>query len=185
MQCRYWPDPLLPKCCQTDLSCDDNIDCTAESCNTDTNTCVQTLVPDQVPKCCWTAADCNDGNPSTTDTCNSNKECVNTSACGCNEANPVCNDSNVCTKGTCADCECSYAMIEDCCTKDEECPSYGKCMVPICILATNTCSSAVLYNCCENDSHCMAGGTWDDGNDCTLDLCIVGECRHIVTGDEC
>jgi hypothetical protein len=184
-QCHHGPDLTMVGCCQTDFDCNDNSDCTTEYCNTDTNNCVTALVPDQDPKCCWLSAQCDDGNQYTVDSCGSENQCINGSPCACNAENPNCSDNNICTTDTCDDCQCKYTQIDGCCIKDNQCPSYGICAAPHCNLTTHSCGALEIYNCCEDNSHCTTGGPWDDGDDCTLDICLFNECRHIKPADGC
>jgi hypothetical protein len=183
-QCRHTTPPELADCCDTDEECDDGLECTAEYCDPETNLCFFEAVPDQNPTCCMEDEDCDDMNPYTVDHCSAEKYCyTNTPLC----PEWFCSDNNVCTLDECdlAIGECKHQKIEGCCTMDKHCDPDDSCILGYCNLATHTCVNPEITNCCETDSDCTAGGAWDDGDDCTWDICLFNECRHIKLGDSC
>ena len=183
-QCRYWADPILEYCCTSDDMCDDGSYCTTDYCNTDTNTCVITLTPLD-PPCCLDDLECDDGNPFTKDICSSEQQCTYEPSCLCLEEFGNCNDSNPCTVDSCESCMCKFTWIDGCCTEDSQCTSEYACMQSHCNQASHACVNLELYNCCNTDDHCTTGGAWDDGNDCTWDMCVAGTCRHVTPEDGC
>jgi len=181
-QCRFTTPPELADCCVDDVECDDELDCTVDACDPVTNLCVNEVPLEPIWPCCDVHEDCDDGNAYTVNYCTSEKECAGV---GCKHFD--CNDNNICTTDA-FDFPldgCKHTKIKDCCTMDKQCPADGECTLSYCNMATNECINLEIFNCCEEDSNCTDGGSWDDDDDCTLDLCIAGECRHIVTGDEC
>jgi len=185
--CRYSPNPALPDCCDTDADCDDGIACTAEHCDQGMQTCVKSLVPGQVPPCCWTDAECDDEDPFTIEQCVKNQCSNQVPYCPCIGGNP-CNDNNQCTTETCENCQCKYTPLPGCCTSDAGCDASilteGKpCATAKCI--NYQCLSVTIPGCCDSDSVCGPGGKWDDGDLCSLDLCVAGRCRHLTNDPEC
>jgi hypothetical protein len=151
--------------CTADAQCNDNNDCTTDTCNTGTGACVFTnnTNPCSDGNAC-TSNDtcgggtcnagpptvCNDNNVCTTDTCNPSTGCVFT-----NNTNP-CNDGNACTNGdTCGGGTCNGGPPAVCndnnvCTTDTCSPSTG------CVFTNNT-------NPCNDGNGCTTGDTCGGG----------------------
>jgi hypothetical protein len=182
-QCRHSTPPGYGDCCFNDADCEDDYYCTSEYCNTDTNTCVVALIPLD-PPCCEVDAQCDDGDPNTVDYCGAGGKCAYLNLF-CVPGS--CNDFNPCTYDFC-DIEiamCHYSAGKPCCNTDKVCQSNGLCQPAHCNLQTGLCEQLDFYNCCETDIDCAAGGAWDDGDDCTWDICLFNECRHIKLDDGC
>ncbi len=148
--------------------CDDENDCTTDSCVN--GTCVFTLIV------------CDDGDPCTTDKC-VRGGCV---------YNPMpCDDGNSCTTDTCIGGTCQYNSLPDCCSSNAACADNDPCTNDTCI--SGTCAniyivcddgnSCTIDNCVDgicvstNDPLCCNNGAGcDDGNACTNDICVAGIC---------
>ncbi len=167
----------------TTIDCDDSVDCTIDSCNEDTDTCDHTtndivcednLFCNGADRCHVTSGCIHAGSPCDAGTvCNEvSEECV---ACMMDEH---CNDDIDCTIDRCINNACDHqalsSMCEDnlfcngieICKLTEGCKSLGNpCLKGVCDEATDFCAN------CLTDSDC------DDGDDCTDDTCIIGECE--------
>ena len=178
----------------TAVNCNDNVDCTVDSCNESTDSCDH--APDN--------AVCDDGN-----FCNGNEICDAVNGClpgetvnctddgmfcngteSCSEANDSCGSSgNPCLPGTVCDeenDECDEVPVEGC-ISDAECDDGIFCN------GVETCSVAHVYTkSCETPpvtGVCMAGTPIDcnDGVDCTIDSCneAMDKCDHAPDNAVC
>lgn len=136
-QCVHAP---LPNCCQTAAQCDDGNACT-------TDICVQGV-------CVHQPLNCDDGNPCTIDSC-VNGQCVNI---------PVnCDDGNPCTIDSCVNGQCihQFAPAGTPCIGPSPCRRY----------ACNGQGGCIDIGAAPNGTPC------DDGNPCTInDVCVNGVC---------
>jgi hypothetical protein len=159
-------------CSNTPIECDDGNPCTTDTCDPATG-CVFT------PEC-TTAAECDDGDACTTDTC---------SALGCCEHTPVvCDDDNSCTTDTC-DSETGCVFTPECLTPadcddgnectDEVCTAQGCCENPP--ITCDDDNSCTMDSCdpatgCVFDPGCDGPADCNDGNECTDDICTAQGC---------
>jgi hypothetical protein len=159
-------------CSNTPIECDDGNPCTTDTCDPATG-CVFT------PEC-TTAAECDDGDACTTDTC---------SALGCCEHTPVvCDDDNSCTTDTC-DSETGCVFTPECLTPadcddgnectDEVCTAQGCCENPP--ITCDDDNSCTMDSCdpatgCVFDPGCDGPADCNDGNECTDDVCTAQGC---------
>ncbi len=161
-------------------SCNDNNDCTADSCDAATGKCVYKSKAD--------GAFCADGDPCTVgDTCKVGK---------CTAGGPKCNDKNPCTVDKCdpQSGACSAVAGNDGakCTDDQLCTSDDKCKAGKCGGVAVKCddkNSCTADSCDPKTGKCTSkaspdGGNCDDGNQCTLgDTCKAGKC--VAGVDKC
>ena len=167
--------------------CEDNIFCTADSCNKTSGNCVYDAAGMNGTPCddsnvctlgdnckagvcsIGIAKDCNDNNPCTDDLCDKGK------GCNPNFNSKACDDANACTKDDICkfgDCEGNILTCNDGnpCT-DEVCePKKG------CIPSANTAICDDNSKCTQGDAckNTVCGGSpvdCDDGNICTDDSC--------------
>ena len=128
---------------------------------------------------------CDDANPCTVDSC------LPTSGCQSVPTDGECDDNNECTTGdACKNGWCVPAGTADCddgnsCTQDSCDPPTGCVHEPL----GGSCSDG--DPCTSNDQcvngACVAGPGLDcnDGNSCTLDSCVDGQCHHENIDAEC
>jgi hypothetical protein len=143
----------------TPPDCDDNVGCTADSCDEVEDICVNT--PD-------------DGACDDADVCTGTETCdpVN----DCQPGNPlVCDDGNLCTTDSCDPVAgCIYTPVE--CPVGEQCdPADGQCKVPAECEVDADCDDGLYCNgeeICDMGT-CIAGTppNCDDGVGCTADSC--------------
>jgi subtilisin-like proprotein convertase family protein len=142
--------------------------------------------------CCTTSAQCDDSNPCTSGSCLGN-QCIQEAISGCCEFDGDCIDENPCTMGYCMANRCRYARVNAgvCCWSpadanpstgtpwspaerqahaDLQCLDAHACTTDTCNLATTTCEHQPRPGCCITGSQC------DDGDPCTWDLCVLGQC---------
>ena len=174
-------------CSGTPKVCDDQNDCTLDSCTADTGKCSNVARADgsscndgsvctqneacDKGSCVGVKITCDDGNPCTDDVCDP------VGGCAAKNNTAACDDGNACTAGdACLDGTCkagaSPTKCDDAnpCTADSCDPAAG------CVNANNTevCNDSDL---CTIDDKCADGacaGTakkCDDGNVCTDDAC--------------
>jgi len=188
-------------------ACDDNVDCTVDTCDESQDICLFT--PDdsrcadvffcngaetchQVNGClAGTPVGCDDGVPCTLD--------------ACNEANDVCvviPDDSSCDDGLfCNGNEVCDVMVG--CVPDSNavCDDNVPCTISLCDELTDTCAFIPDDEMCDDDVFCngpefcdTTGGcqlgtapNCDDAIDCTLDLCDegAGTCRHVSDHATC
>ena len=176
-------------------TCDDNNDCTVDSCDEDTGQCDNGALINE---------DCDDGNPCTHgDICIGANcigepfsvseappecHCINDFACWALEDGSVCNGFLHCDKVFDADvgvCKLVEGSIPDCddgidCT-DDFCEPQGGCQHEV---VHDVCDDGhdCTLNLCNVNNGCwfMGGpGGCDDDNECTVDFCDLDEgCTH-------
>ena len=180
--------------------CNDNNDCTDDSCGADgncentpnNNDCDDSNACTEGDQCAdgscqpGTAVDCNDKNPCTDDSCAPAEGCKNTP----NDAE--CGDGDLCTQGDkCADGACQPGTEKDCddnndCT-DDACGAGGDCEnTP----NNNDCEDG---DACTVGDQCAAGACesgpekdCNDNNPCTDDSCGVdGNCENAPNTSPC
>ncbi len=158
--------------------CEDDIACTADSCEADTG-CVHTP----------SAKACNDANPCTIDLCEGFKGCQHLARIG------LCDDDNPCTNGeSCIGGQCQGNSPTICddgnpCTQDD-CDTLHGCVVT----AVAEASPCAPENACNQagacaQSKCIGSDpvNCDDANPCTVDACIkaTGQCQHAANIGAC
>ena len=177
--------------------CNDNIDCTFDTCDTSTGTCR------------YTPYSCDDHNQCTTDMCRGNAGCSNvTGVFFCTDGNPCtagdhceagycvttgptpCDDGNICTGDSCnPSVGCVFAPTTGAgCSDGNACTGGDLCVNGSCQPGPPvTCNDG---NACTNDSCDAQAGCYaadvtnacDDGQSCTVDdVCVEGVCTGVVT----
>jgi von Willebrand factor type A domain-containing protein len=143
----------------TPINCEDNNECTADSCSKNSDQCAHDPVTP--------GTSCDDG-----DICTVDGKCGDDDDEGkCISQPKNCNDNNVCTNDTCdsqadcdpekdEDCGCVHNPNTDPCDDNNPCTEHDTC-------ANGDCHGTPIEGCkrCENPGDC------DDGNDCTDDVC--------------
>ena len=179
-------------CAYTPL-CDDGDPCTEVYCQPVVELCEWWTVP----LCCESDSDCDDANPCSIDTCLEDGKC---SRSGISELPDCCATVDDCTNGGpwddgddwtddyCYNFQCMHVIPPLCnCASDGACESLlgeklGPCEFTKC---PDGCSCVKYWvdGCCETDADC------EDGEDCTLDACIEGECKNnwvcLADGNPC
>ncbi|NUN12058.1 MAG: hypothetical protein HUU55_00325 [Myxococcales bacterium] len=177
-------------CCTTDSDCNDTNPCTIDTCDPNTNKCVNSGNND--PNCCFVVADCDDGDPCTAEACVGNI-CKFGPVAGCCYTTADCTSPLLCIKNKCLEC----GIDSDCddgsaCTADI-CGDNGKCqhISVVCndqtVCTTDSCNPAVgcvfsPISCLDNDlctsdgCHPVSGCIYppadcDDNSVCTTDSC--------------
>ncbi len=179
-------------CCDANNAasvCNDKKNCTIDSCNTTTNTCVN--VPNGVTECCDTVAQCDDGDCATLDTCDTSSLCSHKADPYACKFDSDCDDGKPCTTDSCGvganGCGgCTHALVTDCCESDLFCiakdkansPYAAVCHSATCDLATHFCAIAEKGDCCLNDKDALT--KCDDSNPCTVEYCQNNQCRHSI-----
>ncbi|MGB0714310.1 MAG: IPTL-CTERM sorting domain-containing protein [Phycisphaerae bacterium] len=171
--------------------CDDSIDCTVDSCDTNTDSCQNSplddlcdnnLFCDGVEVCdpnngcqAGPAPDCNDSVGCTVDSCNEDTDsCDNLpsdAACDdgafCNGVE-TCDPNNDCQAGSAPNCDDSVGCTVDSCNEDtDSCDNMPN---------DAACDDGAFCNgveVCDPDNDCQAGTppNCDDSVDCTIDTC--------------
>ena len=195
-KCSDFACNALGICVGTPKSCDDGIECTLDTCDSNTGSCTH-----DASKCeCSVANDikCDDGNPCTINDCNlgtktcthvpGNKDTQCRSASGqCDSpatcdglsstcpSNPFLPEKSSCT-GTdlCSDFACNALGI--CVGTPKSCDDGITCTLDSCDSSTGSCTHDASKCECSiaNDPKC------DDGNPCTIDDCNLASksCTH-------
>lgn len=184
--CRVGPNSAIEKCCN-----DDDDDCESDEICLD-NQCIECDV-DFNPLC-------EDGNPCTTGACDfASKLCTYEGVEGCCLESKDCNDGNKCTVTSCnvAANTCNEAIVvPGCCNSDVDCDNNIECDLDVCL--GSTCRHGpdpTKPNCCGVDIS-LGFLKCDDGNDCTLSVCVddgsgddpfagdgIGICTHVDQED--
>ena len=167
--------------CATDEDCDDEIDCTADSCDTEAGKCGHT--PQD--------AICDDGNLCTDDSCVVGVGCVygnNSVVC----APSTCASGDFLPEVNCKDGACPNPVPEDCndgdvCTGTETCDPLSGCVsgTPLNCDDGEPCNGTEI---CNPKSGCAAGEllVCDDGDACNgVEFCQVGEGCQEGTAPDC
>ena len=180
------PDKCLAAKCVAGAAkvCNDNQQCTADSCNTTTGNC--TFAP--IIGCggnCAKNSDCpSDGNPCTNEICDAlSKKCATTLA---TDGTP-CDDGSACTAlESCLKGKCTGGKVTSCddanaCTADVCLPQTGGCA------HNNQAGACQDGNACTNNDLCVQGTcqpgaavACNDNNPCTTDSCdkVTGKCSN-------
>jgi hypothetical protein len=188
----------------TPIDCNDNVTCTEDSCNEETDSCVNTALDSRCRdnnvcngmETCDSQLDCQAGQPLN---CNDNVECTTDNcdpATGCSNTpvNAVCNDGVACTDDTChlvngctytpnpANCNDQVPCTTDVCSPTTGCsntPDDSYCNDGF-DCTTETCT--LQFNCVYelDNSKCI------DAISCTADACVQGQgCAHTPNDDLC
>ncbi|OGL98691.1 hypothetical protein A2318_00485 [Candidatus Uhrbacteria bacterium RIFOXYB2_FULL_45_11] len=189
---------LTSKCEGKVKTCEDNNDCTIDTCDSaigscnftandgyycsDANACTAGDVCTGT-KCTGTTMSCNDGNVCTSDSCNKKTGCVFIAT-----PNAPCDDGDLCsTDEICQQSVCKAKPVvcndDNTCTKDSCNKATGKCVFQS-LNDTNKCDDGDLCTIADIclSSQCKGTvNTCDDNVPCTVDACIPkdGKCDHI------
>ncbi|HEY2775229.1 MAG TPA: hypothetical protein VGK20_14370, partial [Candidatus Binatia bacterium] len=188
-------------CLGSPNTCDDNNDCTTDSCDTELQACSNVArsgscddgnfctINDSCTdgSCVGDANTCDDSNPCTADSCNVELQvCSNIATTG------SCDDGNFCTVGdTCVDGACRGAP--------NSCNDNNDCTTDSCDTELQACSNLATTGSCDDGNFCTVGdtcldgacrgtpNTCDDNNDCTTDSCDgeLQQCSHVAHGGSC
>lgn len=155
-------------------SCDDENDCTADSCKEANDSCTNTKVSN--------GSACDDGNA-----CTADDTCGNGVCQGGTET--VCEDDNLCTDNTCnpENGECVFVDNTAPCDDGQFCTAGDACSLGACVGGTASgCDdgdACTVDTCDEETDSCGTSGSAEDGTPCddglfcTLDdVCTAGEC---------
>jgi hypothetical protein len=162
------------KCFGNVKTCEDNNDCTIDTCDPAVGTCnftandgyycsdVNACTSGDVckgTKCVGVTIICNDGNPCTSDSCNQKTGCVFLPT-----PNAPCDDANLCS----TDDICQQTV---CKSKPVVCDDGNTCSTDTCNKSTGKCEFKIF-----NDSY-----SCNDGDLCTTaDVCLFGECKGSI-----
>lgn len=163
--CVHMPIPDCGRECNTNTDCDDGMDCTTDTCNTQTWKC------ESVPRVCHPDYDL-----CTIDQCVPGQGCVYTlknctsedwciiSACNSGDGECVqtprdCSDQDPCTTDSCD------SEGKQCLNIEKQCINEDACLV-------GHCSREEGGICRYEDKNCS------DSNACTIDTCHEGDCSH-------
>jgi hypothetical protein len=170
----------IDDCCAASWQCHDWNPCTEDVCNPLSHLCEYSAVAG----CCEDAAMCEAAKipehycrPSycIAATCKYGPPTE-----GCCAMLADCDDDNPCTTDACdtGSHECVHEQTSPfCCNGDADCPAPT---VP-CTLAScqqNSCTYPAESGCCVSSAEC------DDGNLCTLDVCLGNVCHHAKSADD-
>ncbi|MSP91221.1 MAG: hypothetical protein EXR79_05400 [Myxococcales bacterium] len=174
------------------LTCDDKLDCTADSCNPKSGACVAVPVEGHAcsdgdpctlgdvckgSTCAGVADPCDDKNVCTTDSCDKAKGCVLAP-----DSTAVCDDGNGCTTAdACKGGKCQGGAPKNC-------GSGGVCTTGVCNPVGGACGVAAKAEgtACDDGNKCTTGdgcatgacagggGSCNDNNACTDDACDPG-----------
>lgn len=167
-----------------EIECDDEVDCTFDSCDPSTDNCVH----DPIHSFCDDGSFCNGS-----ETCGGSGCLPGESPCGkgtfCDEESDRCvdcltaehcDDQDPCTTDTCDSGVCAHAEVADCCQTADDCPAGGICTTPRC--DRNLCSEMPAEDgtTCSDDLFCNGEEV------CTLGECVPGSppCGETETCDE-
>ena len=162
-----------PLPCETEAECDDDDDCTFDSCKE--GSCTYQPMPPGI--CCDADGDCDDGVDCTEDSCKAGK-CFNILESNlCCTMNSQCDDYLDCTLDFCVGSTCAHLFLAD----DQTCQCFSvldcndglictkdSCMNGQCIWQPSGTGSG----CCQTNSQC------DDGNPSTVDKCEQLTCSN-------
>jgi hypothetical protein len=201
-----WDDVCLEGVCAGTLySCDDELDCTADTCDGD-GECEHDIKngwclingecsgegdshPSNSCQECMTAVSNSEWANDDTNECDDSNACVHgeyclDGECESGEETEDCNDGNGCTADSCApDSGCTYENLESSCDDGDACTDGDSCSGGGCSGDSVDCNdgSPCTVDSCESASGCTytdAPGDCDDGNECTAgDSCSEGVCE--------
>ncbi len=179
--------------------CDDNMVCTADSCNAgkcnhlpqagacdDNNACTSDDACTE-GKCIGTKVVCDDNNTCTIDGCDAIKGCVHNEQTGpaCDDGD-ACTTKDICNKGVCTggpalDCNDDNLCTDDSCDKKTGCTHLAN------SVACDDGDACTLADACTA-TECKGPGkqSCDDGNPCTTDGCDAKTaCTHVHNTGAC
>jgi hypothetical protein len=146
----------IPNCtpdCELDGDCDDQDVCTTDSCDDG--------------HCSFIAIVCDDLDECTTNSCDPVDGCMFVAIPGCEpnlcEQDIDCDDSNFCTTDSCVEDRCIYSAVV--------CDDSDPCTINSCIA-----SVGCVFTPDPACAPCLGDLDCNDGNRCTLDRCVEGEC---------
>ena len=162
----------------SDARCDDMDDCTMDTC-TEGVGCTRPYICE-----CRMASDCDDMNPCTDDSCGVDGVCVNANNTADCDDGVYCNGADTCSGGSCGHAGDPCAAGAECADScDEATDSCFDTMGTACTDDGNVCTD----NACDGSGSCVATNHsrgCDDGLFCNgADTCSGGSCGH--TGDPC
>jgi len=186
--------------------CDDQIACTADSCEAsgchhvpddslcdDSNSCTDDSC-DWQTGCAYRLMEgppCDDGNPCTTgDTCDETGSCTGEPIADCCSEHLHCDDGNVCTtdrceQGTCLSFPAPVGVTcddGDPCTEQDGCFNGACSGVPISCDDSNPCTDDLCSGGSCSNTRSSDGQHCDDGDPCTTgDACSSGHCAGETT----
>ena len=155
-------------------SCDDGFACTTDD-TCSNGECVATVAD---------ASKCNDTLDCTIDTCDLVTGCANT------PADPLCDDGNPCTSGSClvngdGGGGCEQANTSGDCSLTSVCFDNHRCDLGVCI-GDDTCSGGEYCSSPDNRCvECVGDGECDDGFACTADSCVNFACVYVTDDSAC
>jgi hypothetical protein len=176
----------------TPVDCDDQDDCTKDSCNEADDRCDNILVPRPGLEGPKGAANCSDG---TDNDCDGKTDLDDEDCDVCQNA-AACDDDNDCTVDHCNNNACSFTNVDsgvDCddgtyCNGRDKCDGNGACL-PV---GENPCSVPCLGECSEQNGECTPdpfGTPCEDPGDglaCTQDACDGnGNCLSTAAPGRC
>ena len=188
--------------CTSNRACNDNNECTIDTCNAETGECVNTV--DEGAQC---------GGVFGNSVCDANGQCVDL---GC-QVDEECFDFNECTTDACVDGTCQNTNNEgaDCsigtcdanatcvCAVDRDCDDDQECTIDSCVGGAcsnvpdtgSSCGGLIFFGgkgvcsdagTCEPPTTCNRNGDCEDDNECTDDTCQSGACVYNpVDGKRC
>ncbi|MFT7621088.1 MAG: hypothetical protein ACI9WU_000249 [Myxococcota bacterium] len=170
-----WAGQGVPPCeavegCTDNADCDDQSECTLDSCQQ--GECTYKLLPG----CCLDDDDCDDGDPCTVEECLATGECKYLASTVCCESSVDCDDGSVCTVDVCDQGFCSSfpdpTVPPGCCAQDSDCLDGPlTCDVGVCS-SQGECFTGAAEDCCETAADCF------DDTVCTLETCVDNLCQY-------
>ena len=181
-------------CSGSTRDCNDHNDCTVDSCNENTDQCVNNPAPLNGTACydgafCTVNDTCQSGSCSgTARICNDNNACT---ADSCNEATDQCDFNPTPLNGSTCD-DGAFCTVNDkcqggtCSGTQRDCADTNPCTIDSCDESGNQCAhnaAAANGNACDDGAFCTVNDTChsgtcsgtartcDDNNDCTADSC--------------
>lgn len=176
--------------CVFDSDCDDENDCTKDTCQD--GVCeYRVFSTSEAVNCCRKVEDCidiydinatptnPDGDPCTVDKC-VEYHCVHeVENPFCCHNDTECTDENDCTLDSCIDSECVFSEPRaDCCSLDRDCTDEDDCTLDICVAGDCVYPVTNLLAACT----CISNLDCDDQNSCTIDSCVDGRCEYDKAG---
>jgi hypothetical protein len=170
------------------VDCDDQEDCTQDSCNETDDQCDHTLVPRPGEE----VDNCSDG---IDNDCDGKTDMADEECADC-QNDQDCVDGNDCTVGSCVNNTCEFSNASsgvDCdddvyCNGRDECDGNGACL-PV---GESPCEALCMGGCSEQTDECAPDPTGTscedpgDGLDCTRDTCDGGgNCLSVAEPARC
>ena len=158
--------------CNSDDDCFDGNDCTTDSCDKN-GTCHND---------CLQGEKCDDGNPMTVKDLCKNKlsgECLCEGSPGECAGDGDCEDGNDCTVDVCLAGSCVHECKNGLCEDGDPYTVNDQC-----ILYTDP-TGAEICECWGQSVECIENADCDDGNSCTADSCVKGNCVNECQDGAC